>query len=239
MRSSQQRAQCKYHDLALSQYWPDCVDSRQRLISLEQPSGGTDNAARVEDDGRQHLVMVLYDQLRALARSRMNGQRASHTLDPTALANEAVVRLLKCDPSQIRDEQHFLAMAAEAMRQVLVDHARAKATQKRGGGDGVGSGARALSLSDPAPFAAASEQMKLRADPIDVLALNDAITSLEADDPEAATIVKMRSFAGMDCEQIAALQNVSKRTIERRWRYAVAELRTRMAGTNDNAQPFE
>jgi RNA polymerase sigma factor (TIGR02999 family) len=182
----------------------------------------------VEDAGRQHLVMVLYDQLRALARSRMNGQRVSHTLDPTALANEAVVRLLKCDPSQIRDEQHFLAMAAEAMRQVLVDHARAKATHKRG------DGSRALSLSDPAPFAAASEQMKLRADPIDVLALNDAITSLEADDPEAAIIVKMRSFAGMDCEQIAALLNVSKRTIERRWRYAMAELRTRMAGADQD-----
>jgi RNA polymerase sigma factor (TIGR02999 family) len=183
----------------------------------------------VEDGGRQHLVMVLYDQLRALARSRMNGQRMSHTLDPTSLANEAVVRLLKCDPSQIRDEQHFLAMAAEAMRQVLVDHARAKATQKRG------DGSRALSLSDPAPFAAAAERMKLRADPIDVLALNDAITSLEADDPDAATIVKMRSFAGMDCEQIAALLNVSKRTIERRWRYAVAELRTRMAGADQDA----
>ena len=175
--------------------------------------------------------MVLYDQMRALARARMAGQRPSHTLDPTALANEAVVRLLKCDPSQIRDEQHFLALAAEAMRQVLVDHARAKAAQKRGGGATGAENARPLSLSDPAPFAAASEAaggMRLRADPIDVLVLNDAITSLDADDPEAATIVKMRSFAGMDCDEIAALMNVSKRTIERRWRYAVAELRTRM-----------
>src|SRR3954453_9611048 len=77
-------------------------------------------------------VAVLYDRLRALARARMLGQRTGHTLDPTGLANEAIVRLLKCDPTRVNDEDHFLRLATEAMRQILVDHARAKATLKRG-----------------------------------------------------------------------------------------------------------
>src|SRR5580765_1625749 len=77
---------------------------------------------------------ALYDRLRAMARARMAGQRAGHTLDPTGLANEAILRLLKCDAAQINNEEHFLMLAAEAMRQILVDHARARAAQKRGGG---------------------------------------------------------------------------------------------------------
>lgn len=194
---------------------------------LARTPGPRDNARELEPNDSQHLALVLYDQLRALAHARMNGQRASHTLDPTGLANEAVLRLLKCDASQIRDEQHFLALAAEAMRQVLVDHARAKSTQKRG------VGARPVSLTDAAHFAAA--EIRLRSDPLEILALNEALTSLEADDPEAAMIVKMRAFVGMDCDEIAALTGVSKRTIERRWRYSVAELRARLADEPDAA----
>src|SRR4051812_41552366 len=136
------------------------------------------------DEGLSHqqLVAVLYDRLRGLARARMSGQSGAHTLDPTGLANEAIIRLLKCDPSQIKDEQHFLALAAEAMRQILVDHARAKRADKRGGG------ARPVSLS-------ASETdyaVQLRMSPEDVLSLSEALTSLESEDEEAATIVKMR-----------------------------------------------
>src|SRR3954470_16506439 len=163
--------------------------------------------AAVDPRDNQHLAVVLYDQLRALARARMNGQRGAHTLDPTGLANEAVLRLLKCDASQIRGEQHFLAMAAEAMRQILVDHARAKTAQKRG------DGARAESLSEDLHFS-----VQLRADPAEILSLSEALTALEAEDEDAATIVKMRAFVGMECDEIAALLNVSKRTVERRWR---------------------
>src|SRR4051812_38451345 len=149
----------------------------------------------------------------------MSGQPGLHTLDPTGLANEAVLRLLKVEPGRIVDEQHFLALAAEAMRQILVDHARTKTAQKRGGG------ARAEALSDELGIA-----VHLRADPDEVLALSDALTSFETDDAEAATIVKMRAFAGMECDEIAALLGVSRRTVERRWRYAMAELRTRITG---------
>jgi RNA polymerase sigma-70 factor, ECF subfamily len=173
--------------------------------------------------GLHQLSASLYERLRAIARARMAGQRASHTLDPTGLANEAIVRLLKCDPSELHDDDHFVRLAAEAMRQILIDHARAKAAQKRGGG------ARPVSLDDTAT-GEQGDPVDLRMDPDELLGLNDALASFERDEPEAASIVKLRTFGGMDCEEIAALIGSSKRTVERRWRYAMAELRARIEG---------
>lgn len=167
----------------------------------------------------QDYVTVLYDRLRALARVRMAGQRTGHTLDPTGLANEAIVRLLKCDPAQINDEEHFMLLAAEAMRQILVDYARARAAQKRGGGV----------RPEPLDAERLSQAVQLRMDPLQLLALNDALDDFQKHDPDAAAVVKMRTFAGMDCEEIAALLNLSRRTVERRWRYAMAELRARLS----------
>jgi RNA polymerase sigma factor (TIGR02999 family) len=168
---------------------------------------------------------VLYDRLRALARARMLGQRTGHTLDPTGLANEAIARLLNCDPNQINDEAHFMRLATEAMRQILVDHARAKATLKRG------SGLRPMSLREnlARDDSESGDALALGMGPDQVLELNDALADFERTDPDAATVVKMRAFAGMNCEEIAALLNTSKRTIERRWRYALAELRVRLS----------
>jgi RNA polymerase sigma-70 factor (ECF subfamily) len=183
----------------------------------------------VEQDESHQLITTLYERLRALARLKMGGQAAGHTLDPTGLANEALLRILKCDAGQIKDEQHFLSLASEAMRQILVDYARARTADKRGGG------ARPVSLSDQI-----EPGISLRSDPHEVLALSEAITALEADDAEAATIVKMRAFAGMDCEEIAALLGLSRRTVERRWRFALAELRSRLSDTPgevDDAPP--
>jgi RNA polymerase sigma factor (sigma-70 family) len=200
----------------------------------------------------RQVSAMLYERLRAVARARMRGQRASHTLDPTGLANEAVLRLLKCDPATLNDEEHFVRLAAEAMRQILIDHARAKSALKRGGsgssggrysGDGGGSadGVRSVALDDAdaaghfEAFEAvdavdASDAVQLRMAPDELLGLNDALASFERDEPEAASIVKLRTFAGMDCEEIAALIGTSKRTVERRWRYAMAELRARIDG---------
>jgi RNA polymerase sigma factor (TIGR02999 family) len=185
----------------------------------------------VEREQSEQLAIVLYDRLRSLARARMSGQRGGHTLDPTGLANEAVLRLLKCDASRIADEQHFLALAAEAMRQILVDHARAKTAQKRGG-DVSGKGAKPESLADDMPVAA----VHLRADPAEILSLSEALTSLEQEDAQAATIVKMRAFVGMGCDEIAALLGLSKRTVERRWRFAMAALRERLSDDLDERE---
>src|SRR4051794_36991574 len=183
------------------------------------------------DDPLKDYVAVLYDRLRALARSRMLGQRTGHTLDPTGLANEAIVRLLKCDPTRVNDEDHFLRLATEAMRQILVDHARAKATLKRG------SGLRPTSLQEELARddCESGDALALGMGPDQVLELNDALANFEKTDPELATVVKMRAFAGMNCEEIAALLNTSKRTIERRWRYALAELRVRLSDQEDGA----
>jgi RNA polymerase sigma-70 factor, ECF subfamily len=180
---------------------------------------------------KEHAT-VLYDRLRALARARMLGQRAGHTLDPTGLANEAIVRLLKCEPSQVNDDEHFMRLATEAMRQILVDHARAKATLKRGGGVRPALLQEEFAQDNHGADGALTPGM----DPVEVLALNDALADLEKQDPNAATVVKMRAFAGMSCEEIAALLNMSKRTIERRWRYALAELRVRMSDRPQEAR---
>src|SRR5262245_3941201 len=167
---------------------------------------------------------VLYDRLRALARARMLGERAGHTLDPTGLANEAILRLLKCDPARVNDEEHFMMLAAEAMRRILVDHARARSAAKRGGGE------RPVSLNDQ-DWSSGDQPIgvQFRMDPDQLLAINEALDNLEKHDPEGATVVKMRTFAGMNPDEIAALLGASRRTIERRWRYAMANLRVRLS----------
>jgi RNA polymerase sigma factor (TIGR02999 family) len=175
--------------------------------------------ADVEPGRNYQLASELYDRLRSLARLRMSGQRASHTLDPTGLANEAILRLLKCDADHIQDEKHFLSLAAEAMRQILVDHARTRSAKKRGG-DAKTTSVETLE----------ENTFQFRTDPAEVLAISEALTSLEAEDPDAATIVKMRTFVGMEMDEIAALLDVSRRTVERRWRFAMAELRVRLSG---------
>lgn len=183
-----------------------------------KPAGGWCHNRGVTPAQSRQIASLLYERLRALARARMSGQRLSHTLDPTGLANEAIVRLLKCDPAALNDDDHFMKLAAEAMRQILIDHARAKAAQKRGGGAVVGS------LDD----SQAEEAAELRMEPAQLLALNEALTHFEQLEPEAAAIVKMRTFVGMECDEIAALLGTSRRTVERRWRYAMAELRARL-----------
>ena len=198
------------------------------------------NATGMAGAPLKDYATALYDRLRALARSRMLGQRAGHTLDPTGLANEAILRLLKCDPARVNDEEHFMMLAADAMRQILVDHARARATKKRGGGE------RPASLDDQDSADAGGGEplgptLQLRMDPDQLLDLNEALDELEKLDARAATVVKMRAFAGMNLDEIAALLGASRRTIERSWRYAMAELRIRLSdpvfGDGGNERP--
>lgn len=188
----------------------------------------------------KEYAAVLYDRLRALARARMLGQRAGHTLDPTGLANEAILRLLKCDPARVNDEEHFMMLAAQAMRQILIDHARTRAALKRGGDRKA-----AASLdgqrrsedgedSDPSDIGQFGRALQLEMDPIRMLALDEALDSLEKVDGRAATIVKMRSFAGMTPEEIAALLGTSRRTVDRVWRYAMADLRVRLSDPSED-----
>lgn len=181
----------------------------------------------MDDAERRSAIRELYDRLRLIARSRMAGQANSHTLDPTGLANEAILRLLKCDPRSIRDDDHFLALAAEAMRQILVDHARSKAADKRGGGR------RSMDFSDR------FEEISFHAEPRDILAASEALAALEAEDSDTGTLVKLRLFAGLSPDELAALMGTSKRTVERRWRYAIASLRQRLQSSESKGLEHE
>jgi RNA polymerase sigma factor (TIGR02999 family) len=161
-------------------------------------------------DAAEALLPLVYAQLRAIAQKRMAGERAGHTLEATALVHEAYMRLLGNQEIDWQSRGHFYGAAAEAMRRILIDHARKKGSQKRGGGRQP----VAMNVVD-----LASEQ-----DPADILALDEAITTLTGEDPRAAEVVRLRFYAGLSVEETAAAMGVSERTVMREWAYARARL---------------
>lgn len=189
------------------------------LAKLPPMSQITQILGRIEagdSHASEQLLPVVYDALRKLAASRMAAERPDHTLQPTALVHEAYLRLLD---SQNADHwvsrAHFFGAAAEAMRRILVNHARSKATDKRGGNwDRVSLDAVAV----PGGI-----------DPEEMLALDDAIESLSELDTEAARIAKLRIFAGMTVPEAAEITGLPPRTIDRLWAFSRAWLRTQLA----------
>jgi RNA polymerase sigma factor (TIGR02999 family) len=156
------------------------------------------------------LVPVVYRELRRLAQCYMNNERPDHTLQATALVSEAYLRLVHYQKMQWQNRAHFMAVAAQAMRRILVDHARAHHYAKRGGG------AQALSLED-API--------LCAEPTpDILALDEAMLELESMDPRKCRIVEFKFFGGLSTEETAEVLAISTATVEREWRAAKAWL---------------
>ncbi len=178
----------------------------------------------VGDDGaaRDRLLPLVYDELHRIAQGRMAGERAGHTLQATALVNEAYVRLVGVEEIDWNDRSHFFGIAAEAMRRVLIDHARKRASQKRGGGRGR------LDLT-VADLAADTE-------PETMIAVDEALTKLEAEDPQAATVVKLRFFAGLTAGEAARAMDVSERTVMREWAFARARLFELLGGERDGAE---
>ena len=161
-----------------------------------------------------HLLEVVHEELRALAGGFARGQRAGHTLQPTALVNEAFLKLVHGGSPAWNDRAHFLAVAATAMRQILTDHARARAAQKRGGEW------EKVSLSDLEMHASAGE--------IDLLALDDALEKLAAFDPRKHRVVELRFFGGLTVEEVARVLGLSTTTVESEWRAARAWLAARL-----------
>jgi RNA polymerase sigma factor (TIGR02999 family) len=166
-------------------------------------------------DGDPHaaseLLPLLYDELRKLARKKLAGESPGQTLDATALVHEAYVRMLGSgDDRRYADGGHFFAVAAEAMRHILVDKARRKRREKHGGQR------RRVELNDthPAPPEAAEE----------LLALDEALNRLAIEDPEAALVVQLRYFAGLSVEEAAASLGISRATAYRHWTFARAWL---------------
>jgi RNA polymerase sigma factor (TIGR02999 family) len=178
----------------------------QNLTQMLVAWGQGDEAAR------DALIPVVYEHLRRIARHHLRGERAEHTLQTSALINEAYLKLVDQTVSW-QDRNHFFGIAARLMRQILVDHARARQRLKRGGDQ------YQISLT-----AAESEGQQAR----DLLALNEALESLAKIDPLRSQIVELRFFGGLTIEEAAQVMRISTPTVERGWRAARAWLQTEL-----------
>lgn len=162
------------------------------------------------------LVPLIHEELRRLARNYMRGERVGHTLQTTALVNEAYMRLVDQKHVRWQNRAHFLAIAAQLMRRILVDYARRRQYQKRGAGALQVSLAEAEALSDePTP---------------DLVALDEALVSLAEIDPRRSRVVELRFFGGLNIEETAEILKVSPTTVERDWTTAKAWLYQRING---------
>jgi RNA polymerase sigma factor (TIGR02999 family) len=168
-------------------------------------------------DALQRLVPLVYDELRRVAHTRLRAEPAGHVLQTTALVHEAYLRLIDLDRIQLRDRSHLLALAARLMRQILVDQARRRDSRKRGGD------VKIVALADYTPL---TEQP-----PIDVLALNEALTDLDAIDPRLSRLIEVKFFAGLTIAEAAEALEVSTATAERDWAVARAWLHQRLSAT--------
>lgn len=181
---------------------------------IEAAEAGDSNAA-------DELLPIVYDELRRLAAQRLSNERSGQTLQATALVHEAYLRLVKAEKSQHWESRgHFFAAAAEAMRRILLNRARDKKRLKRGGNrervdlDKI---QNALETSDE-----------------HLVALDDALEKLHAEDPRCAQIVKLRFFAGLTMPEAAEALGLSQRTAERQWAYARAWLYHKL-GSHDTS----
>jgi RNA polymerase sigma factor (TIGR02999 family) len=187
---------------------PDKHDERRSPVTGLLHAWG-----RGDPDALNALIPLVHDELRRLARRHLARERPGHTLQPTALVNEAYIRLAKERGIQWNDREHFLAVAAQLMRFILVDHARKRHNQKRGGG---------------------APQVQLDMDVIDaragdVVAIDQALTDLAKIDERKARVVEMRVFGGLTVEESARLLDVSVETVGRDWRFARAWLQRELA----------
>ena len=167
-------------------------------------------AGRGDRQALDRLVPLIYDTLRGLAHRALRHERPGHTLSTTALAHEAYLKLIGLDHVAWEDRSHFFAMAARAMRHILVDYAVARKAQKRGGG------AVAIELDDNALATENSIE--------EVLALNEALGRLDSVAPHAVRVVECRIFTGMTIEETAAALELSPATVKRHWNMARAWL---------------
>ena len=172
-----------------------------------------------DESAAARLLPLVYEELRKLAKARMARLPPGETLQPTALVHEAYLRLLGKADLRLEGRRHFFFAAARAMRDILVERARAKAGPKRGGGR------LRVELKDDAAAAEPPAE--------DLLALNEALSELEKEDPLKAQIVQLRYFAGMSAEEAAQVLGMSERTLHRHWRFIKAWLRRRLGAPDD------
>jgi RNA polymerase sigma-70 factor (ECF subfamily) len=163
----------------------------------------------------QDLVPLVYDELRRQARQYLRKERPNHSVQATALVHEAYLRLSRQRPKRFANPEHFLAIAAQLMRQILVEHARRHRTAKRGGS------AEVMVLDEAIAQAAARN--------VNVLALDDALTALEKLDARQARVVELRFFAGLSIEETSTRLGMSPATVKRDWTTARAWLQRELS----------
>ncbi|HEX6188461.1 MAG TPA: sigma-70 family RNA polymerase sigma factor [Pyrinomonadaceae bacterium] len=174
----------------------------------------------------EQLVPLVYQDLHRIARREMSKERRGHTLQPSALINEAFLRLLDGDRVNWENRRHFFRLAAKMMRQVLINYAVARKSAKRGGA------AQRVTL-DEALLGDETRAMEMD----ELLALNEALQRLEQEDERCARVVELRFFGGLSEKETAAELGISDRTVKREWRYARLWLRRELAGQEQMAVP--
>jgi RNA polymerase sigma-70 factor (ECF subfamily) len=163
------------------------------------------------------LVPLVYDELRRIAASYLSRERGGHTLQPTALVNEAYLKLVQADDLEFENRSHFFGVASRLMREILVDHARRRAAHKRGGQR------HRVTLTEGVAFEHGGRD-------VDLLMLDDALARLAAKDPRLAQIVDLRYFGGLSVEETAEVLGSSPRTVKREWAVARVWLQELMDG---------
>lgn len=175
-------------------------------------------AAWSNGDGEalQELMPLVYDELHRMAKRYMHSQPSGHTLQTTALIHEAYLKLADNNEKRFTNRAHFFAVAANAMRHILVDHARSRQTGKRGGG------AQVIALDD-APIVSVERASE-------IVALDDALKNLSAQDERKSRVVELRYFGGLSVDETAEVLKVSPETVARDWRFAKTWLLRELSG---------
>lgn len=188
------------------------------MIESDEPAGEVTRLLGAWSDGDRQalndLMPLVYAELHRIARRAWSGQRPGDTLQPTILIHEAYIKLIEQEKPAFQDRSHFFAVAATAMRHILVNHAKANLAAKRGGG-GVN-----LSLDDAEPM--------IQREAAEVIALHEALEALHAIDPRKSRIVELRYFGGLSIEDTANVLGISTITVNRDWRLARAWLSREM-----------
>jgi RNA polymerase sigma factor (TIGR02999 family) len=166
-------------------------------------------------DTRERVAEIIYPELKKIARKQFRGERVGHPLQPTALVHEAYVRLIAADGHTWQNRAHFFGAAAEIMRRILVDHARARSARKRGG-ESI-----AISLDH-------ADNVGVHPADVELLDLDAALLELETQSPRQAHIVAMRYFAGLSIPDVAEALGITARTVDRDWSAARVWLRRRL-----------
>jgi RNA polymerase sigma-70 factor, ECF subfamily len=200
-------------EAARSEYHNNTVEAKSSVskhitVWLANWRGGDPGA-------QERLFAAVYPQLRQIASRFLHNERSDHTLEPNALVNELYLRLMGSEPLAYQDRAHFYAIAAQTMRRILIDHARARIAGKRGGGQ------ERVSLT-------AVEGWNPLAYNEDILALDHALSKLEKADPRAARVVELRFFGGLQEDEVAEVLGVSIISVKRDWKAARAWLAGRL-----------